>query len=108
MWNRKPIYQSPVDLAVIKQTVDYRLTGAQAGELLAFSDSLEVDLAHGELSSRSAREDVNYLTLNLADEIVRGQKTVVEAQVAFRRQLELAAAGKTTPYMTGLVFPSGS
>ena len=108
VWNRKPIYQSPVDLAVIKQTVDYRLTGAQAGELLAFSDSLEVDLAHGELSSRSAREDVNYLTLNLADEIVRGQKTVVEAQVAFRRQLELAAAGKTTPYMTGLVFPSGS
>jgi hypothetical protein len=107
VWNRKPVYLSPVDLAVMKQTVDYPLTYAQARELLAFSDTLEIDLAHGELSSRSSREDINYLTLNLADEIVRGQKTVAEAQTAFVRQLELAAAGKTTPYMTGLLFATG-
>ena len=107
VWNRKPIYDSPVDLAVIKQTVDYPLTEEQAGELLAFSDSVEIDLVRGELSNRSNREDINYLTLNLADEIARGQKTVAEAQTAFVQQLRLAAAGKSTPYMTGLVFPTG-
>ena len=108
VWNRKPVYLSPVDLAVMEQTVDYPVTHAQAGELLAFSDCLKIDLARGELSSRAGREEINYLTLNLADEIVRGQKTVAEAQTAFLRQLELAAAGKSTPYMTGLVFPTGS
>ena len=108
VWNSRPIYRSPADLAVMKQTVDYPLTQAQAGELLAFSDSLEIDLARGELSSRAGREEINYLTLNLADEIVRGQKTASEAQTAFVRELQLAASGKTTPYMTGLLFPAGS
>ncbi|HXT01780.1 MAG TPA: hypothetical protein VN915_13985 [Elusimicrobiota bacterium] len=105
VWNRKPVYLSPVDLAVMKQTVDYPLTYPQAGELLAFSDSIEVDLDKGELSSRSSREDINYLTMNLADEIIRGDKTVAQAQMEFMRQLRLAASGKVTPYMTGLLFP---
>jgi hypothetical protein len=104
VWNRKPIYLAPVDLAVMKQTVDYRLTPEFAAELLAFSGSLEIDLEHGELSSRASREEINYLTLNLADEIVRGEKSVAQAQTAFVRQLRLAAAGKTTSYMTGLLF----
>ena len=108
VWNRKPVYLSPADLAVMKQTVDYPLTRGEAGELLAFSDCLEIDLSRGELSSRADREEINYLTLNLADEIVRGRKTVSEAQIAFMRQLQLAAAGKMTPYMTGLLFPPES
>lgn len=105
VWNRKPVYLSPIDLAVMKQTVDYQLTSQQAGELLAFSDGLEIDLTRGELSSRSSREDINYLTLNLADEIIRGDKTVAQAQNEFMRQLRLAASGKVSPYMTGLLFP---
>ena len=105
VWNRKPIYLSPVDLAVMKQTVDYPMSVQQVGELMAFSDCLEIDLVRGELSSRSSREEVNYLTLNLADEIVRGGRTVAQAQTEFMRQLRLAASGKVTPYMTGLRFP---
>jgi hypothetical protein len=105
VWDRKPVYLSPVDLAVIKQTVDYQLTVQQAGALLMFSDGLEIDLERGELASRSSREDINYLTLNLADEIVRGDRTVAQAQSEFVRQLRLAAAGKVSPYMTRLLFP---
>ena len=107
VWNRAPVYLSPADLAVMEETVDYPVTLDQAGKLLAFSDSLKIDLSHGELSSRSSREEINELTLNLADEIAHGRKTVVEAQTAFARQLDFAAAGKTTPYMTGLLFPTG-
>lgn len=108
VWNRKPIYLSPVDLSVMKETVDYPMSESQAGVLLAFSDCIEVDLVHGELSSRANREEINYLTLNLADEIMRGQLTVAEAQEKFIRQIRLAASGKLTPYMTGLLFPRRS
>lgn len=104
--NREPVYRSPADVAVIEQTVDYPLTQAQAIKLLTFSDDLQIDLRRGELSSRSNREELNYLTLNLADEIARGDKSVAEAKTAFIRQLELSAAGKSSPYTGGLLFPT--
>jgi hypothetical protein len=108
VWNRKPIALAPVDLAVIKQTIDYPLTSEQARTLTGFSACLEVDLERGELSSRAGREEINFLLLNLAGEIVRGERTVAEAQEMFYRQLDLAASGESATYMNGLVIPAGS
>lgn len=104
VWNRPTVYRSLADMAVIEQTVDYPLDSAKAADLLAFSDDLVVDLARGELSSRAARQELNCLTLNLADEIVRGVKTVPEARDARARIAALAAAGKTSDYTRGLRF----
>ena len=106
VWNQKPVYRSLNDLDIVEQTVDYPLTSAQAEELLAFRDGLTVDMESGELSSRSDREAVNFLTLNLADEIVRGRKTVAQARDSYERILSLAASGKVSPYMTRLLFRS--
>lgn len=107
VWNQAEVYRSPADLAVMQQTVDYRLDQMQAVQLLAFSDDLVIDLAHGELSSRGGHESINYLRLNLADEIARGVKTVPEAQTAYTRILALTAAGKTSPYTERLLFAAG-
>jgi hypothetical protein len=107
VWNRKPIALAPVDLAVMKQTIDYELTPEQARTLTGFSACLEVDVVRGELSSRAGREEINFLLLNLADEIARGERTVPEAQATFYRQLDLAAEGRFASYMNGLVIPAG-
>lgn len=107
VWNQAPVYRVPTDLAVMEQTVDYRLDLMQTVKLLAFSDGLVIDLAHGELSSRAGNEGINYLTLNLADEIVRGVKTVPQAQAAYTRTLALTAAGKSSPYVEKLLFRAG-
>jgi hypothetical protein len=104
VFNRKPVYRSAADMDVIEQTVDYALTPAQAAEMLAFSDSLTIDLSKGELSSRSDRESANSLNLNLAVEVARGLKTVPEAKIARARIQELEASGKSSPYTTGLLF----
>lgn len=104
VWNRAAIYRSPADLAVMQQTVDYKLDLMQAVRLLAFSDDLVIDLQRGELSSRGGHESINFLRLNLADEIARGVKTVPEAQAAYTRVLALAAAGKSSPYTEKLLF----
>lgn len=105
VWNRKPIALAPVELAVMEQTIDYPLTADQAAALASFSDCLEADRARGELSSRSSREELNFLLLNLADEIARGERTVAGARAMFFRQLDLAAEGKYSPYMNGLMIP---
>jgi len=106
VWNRRPVYRSPADLAVMQQTVDYPLDLMQAVQLLAFSDDLVIDLARGELSSRGGHESINYLRLNLADEIARGVTSVPEAQASYRRVIALTAAGKTSPYTEKLLFSS--
>lgn len=107
VWNRAPVYRSPEDLAVMEQTVDYRLDLRQTAALLAFSDSLKIDLARGELSCRGRQEGLDYLTLNLADEIARGVKSVPAARAAYARVVALTAAGKSSPYTQRLLFSSG-
>ncbi len=104
VWNRAPIYRSTADLAVMKHTVAYRLDLKQTAQLLAFNENLEIDLSRGELSSRTGQEGLNYLTVNLADEIVRGLKTVPQAQAAYSRIVALTAAGKSSPYTERLLF----
>lgn len=104
VWNRAPVYRSLDDLNVVQQTVDYPLSPDLAARLLAFRGSLVVDLQRGELSSRAQREEVNYLTLNLADDIARERKTVEEAQASYRKILALEVSGKSSPYMSGLLF----
>lgn len=90
------------DIVVMEQTVDYPLTADQAAALKAFSPALTADVRRGELSSRSDREEINRLNLNLADDIVNGRQTVDEAKASYQRTLELEASGKSSPYLKGL------
>ena len=105
VWNRPEIYRTPRDFDLMVQTVKYRVTRDQAAELVAFSPALVVNVEAGELSSRGSREEINYLNLNLADEVARGLKSVEDAQLAYRRILDTSSAGKASPYMTKLFFP---
>jgi hypothetical protein len=104
VWNRPMVYRSPRDFDLVVQTVKYPVTREQAADLVAFSNALVVDVGNDEISSRGTREEVNFLNLNLADDVLRGRKTVGEAQVAYRRILDLTAAGKSSPYTSELRF----
>jgi len=106
-WGGAPIYRAPEDFAVMQQTVAYRLSLAAAADLTAFNGGLVIDPARGELSSRAASEALDYLALNLADEVVRGVKTVPQARATYARVVELTAAGKSSPYTSGLLFSGG-
>jgi hypothetical protein len=104
VWNRPQVYRTPRDFDLLVQTVRYPVTREQAAELVAFSQALIVNVERGEISSRASREELNFLNLNLADEVVRGLKTIEEAQVAYKRVIDLSAAGKSSPYLAGLRF----
>lgn len=95
------------DLGVIEQTVAYPLTPEQAEALRPFGGRLTTDTAVMELSSRSDREEVNCLRLNLANDVARGSLRADEARDAFARGLALDAAGKTASGMGCLIFGPG-
>jgi len=95
------------DLGVIEQTVAYDLSPGDVERLVPFSRRLSFDPARMEMSSRADREEVNFLRLNLADDVLQGRIGVPEAKETFDRVLSLDAAGKTTRYLQGLSFGPG-
>ncbi|MGI8616092.1 MAG: hypothetical protein ACR2L4_04825 [Actinomycetota bacterium] len=58
----------------------------------------------GELSARCDKEEMNFLALNLADEVVRGATSVDDARRTYTEQAMAAMMGKPAPYTEGLRF----
>ncbi len=92
------------DLGVLEQTVDYGLTPEEAVGLAPFSRRLRLDPGRMEMTSRSDREETNFLRLNLADDVLRGRMTAWEAKDSFERVLRLESSGKTSRYLLELSF----
>lgn len=95
------------ELGVIEQAVAYNVTQEQAAGVSPFSPLLTFDSARMEMSSRSDREEANFLRLNLANDVLLGLITVPEASDAYAKTLKLEAAGRSPPYMRGLAFGPG-
>lgn len=92
---------------VLEQTIPYNVPSDKVADLKKFDDLLSFDKATGQLSSRSQSENVNYLALNLADEIVTGKRTPDEAKDFYNKTMKLSRAGKSSAYMSGFLFSVG-
>lgn len=98
-------HQFPIQHSdVLMQTVDYRVPLDKVSALAKFDGSLIIDRTKGELSSRNDKEEMNILSLNLADKIIRGEMTVEQARRAYRKNAEAFAAGTSSQLISGLSF----
>jgi hypothetical protein len=93
----RPAYVEGDELGLVEQTVDYAMIPARGSS--GFPDGVAYDPRAGELTARSDREELNYLRVNLADDVARGRLTVPQARDSYARIVELDAAGKTSPDM---------
>lgn len=89
---------------VVEQSIWYDPPDSKLADLKRFDDRLAIDKSTGEMSSRSENEALNFLALNLADEIVNGKLTPADARVFYRKTVQFSEAGKSSPYMNGLLF----
>jgi hypothetical protein len=110
-WKRTVVYRSPPDGSplssgadVLQQAVGYRVPLAKFGELARFDPRVVADRTRDELSARSDSERLNFLALNLADEIIAGWKDAAEARRAYDGICSLERAGKSSSYAEGLRF----
>jgi hypothetical protein len=92
------------ELGVVEETVEYGMRPDQAELLKAFGSTLAWDAKTGELTARSDSEPINFLRVNLADEVVNHRLTVEQARDAYARLTALEEAGKTTGYMSEFRF----
>jgi len=111
-WAQTVVFDSDVapggrDLGLIEQTVDYALRPEQIGALAAFDRRLSYNARVGQLSALSETEELNFLRLNLADDVISGRKTPQQARAVFERTVSLSVSGKSSDAMRGFHFPFG-
>jgi hypothetical protein len=105
VYNVRPSPRAGVNMGIIEQSIDYPLSGLQASGVGAFDSGLGFNSQTGELSARSDGEDLNFLRLNLADEVAQGRLTPHAARARYAAVLDLKAAGKGSPELSALRFP---
>jgi hypothetical protein len=88
----------------VENAIAYEVPARTLSELSRFDGRIIADPARAVLAARAGSEAENYLTLNLADEIINGKRTVKDARAFQARILRLYDSGKTSPYLLGLLF----
>ena len=92
------------DRNFLEQAVSYNVPNDKSDDLKRFDPRIEADAVAMELSSRSESEDLNFLALNLAHEIITERRGVEDARHFHLNTARLSMAGKGTSYLEGLLF----
>ncbi len=91
---------------LLQQFVDYKVPTGKFDDLAEYDGSVIVERTKGEMSARCDKEEMNFLALNLADDIVKGRRTVAEAREFYAKTAMAAMAGEKPPYIQSLRFSS--
>jgi hypothetical protein len=89
---------------IVTGSIRYHIPAGKRRELESFSDALKISPDGRSISATAASEQLDFLALNLAHEIVQGVRNAEQARKFHDRAVELAAAGKTPLHMRGLLF----
>ena len=110
-WKRTILYRDEVPhnfpkphTDVLEQFIDYRVPPDKFSELAAYDGSVVAERTKGELSARCDMEEMNFLALNLAHDIVTGARSVDDARQHYAETAVAFMLGRPAPYTEGLRF----
>lgn len=110
-WIRTIVYKEEIQhdfpvphVDVLQQFVNYDVPVNKFTELAEYDGSVIAERTNGELSARCDTEAANFLAINLADDIIKGNRTVAEARQHYGDTIAKLMSGEKTDYVTGLVF----
>lgn len=111
-WKKTVVYRDPPTRGSagggrLEQSVAYKVWEQRLDALARFDKDIEADPKEGRLTARSDDESDNFLSLNLADEVLAGKRTPKEAAEFRRNAARLRNAGKSSPYCERLLFVPG-
>ncbi|MDQ3219635.1 MAG: hypothetical protein M3Q26_02665 [Acidobacteriota bacterium] len=86
---------------MLRQTISYQVPTGKFDELAEYDGSVIVERTKGEISARCDKEEANFLALNLADDIVKGKKSVKGAREFYS---ETVLQMKNPEYTRGFLF----
>jgi hypothetical protein len=110
-WKRTILYREEVPhnfpaphTDLLEQVIDYRVPPDKFDELAAYDGSVIVERTKGEMSARCDKEEMNFLALNLANDIVTGKRSVEEARQFYAQTAMAFKQGRKDPYTQRLQF----
>jgi len=89
---------------ILEQTIAYRVPLEKVAELLAYNGSILVDRTRGELTVHCDSERANILTLNIADDIVKGERSADQGIAYHAQVVRGLEIGETETYPQRLKF----
>jgi len=110
-WKRTIVYrrEAPHKFPVphpdmLEQTIDYHVPIDKVDDLIGFDGSVIVERTRGELSAACHMEEMNFLALNLAHDIITGKRTMDDARQSYGEMAMSFMMNKQVPYTEGLQF----
>ncbi len=110
-WKRTIVYRDEVPhnfpkphTDVLEQFIDCRVPPEKFSELAAYDGSVVPERTKGEISARCDMEEMNFLALNLAHDIVTGVRSVEDARREYAEQATAFMLKREAPYTEGLRF----
>lgn len=89
---------------MLQQFIDYRVPPAKFSEVAMYDGSVVAERTVGEMSARCDKEEMNFLALNLANDVATGKKTVQQARAYYTRAVKDFMKGKMDPYVQKFQF----
>ena len=93
---------------VLQQTIYYNVPLEYFDDLARFDGSVTVDRTKGTLAARCDKEENNFLALNLANEIIKGKRSVDNARAFLAQTVAARMRGEKSEYTAGLMFTPDS
>jgi hypothetical protein len=89
---------------VLEQFIDYRVPPDKFDELAQFDGSVIVERTKGVISARCGGEAMNFVALNLANDIVIGKRSVEEARQEYVKLYKAYKNGQKPTYSQQFAF----
>lgn len=110
-WNYTFVYRDPIPHLfpmkhedVLEQAIDYEVPPEKFDELATYDGSVIVRRTKGEASAMCDKEEMNFLALNLMNDIVTGKVGVQEARQTYGKIAMAFMKGEQHPYTQKLSF----
>jgi hypothetical protein len=114
-WKRTVVYKEEIDhdfpmphKDVLEQFVNYEVPPDYFDDLAHYDGSVIVERTKGVISARCDKEEANFLALNLANDIIQGNKSVEEARQAYGESMMQMMQGNPPENTQGLMFETAS
>jgi hypothetical protein len=89
---------------VMQQWINMSVPADMFDELAEYDGSVVVNRTEGLISARCDKEGANFLAINLAHDIVEGNRTVEEARDFYAETIKKVMDGETPEYTQGFIF----
>lgn len=110
-WIRTIVHKEEIDHKfpiahkdVLEQFIYYEVPADKFSDLAHYDGSVVAFRTNGELSARCDKEGANFLALNLAKDIIDGDRTVDEARAFYAQTIQKVMQGEQPEYVRGLQF----